>query len=177
VLVTLLRTALPSRSTPGPPPPSSPPDPEDPEDAHSPDGAVIFSAFCGSSQLRLKGLRWDRMGRDGGYRSAAIAAPLGGAHGQHESGFRCYCHRRRVLGHVHAKGAARPARTQGAGCTKPEKPSAAPGTGTAIPEPGAIPRPTCIVLPGTKGCCRNGNGRNAIRSSQKSCAIHHIQSR
>ena len=40
-----------------------------------------------------------------------------------------------------------------------------------IPEPGAIPRPTSIALPGTKSCFRNGNGRNAIRSSRKSCAI------
>ena len=28
-----------------------------------------------------------------------------------------------------------------------------------------------IALPGTKSCCRNGNGRSAIRSSRKSCAI------
>jgi cation diffusion facilitator CzcD-associated flavoprotein CzcO len=40
----------------------------------------------------------------------------------------------------------------------------APDTGTAIPEPGAIPRPTCIALHGTESCCRNGNGRSAIRS-------------
>src|SRR5262245_21745257 len=35
--------------------------------------AAIFGGSCGSSHLRLKGLRWDRMGRGGGYQSAAYS--------------------------------------------------------------------------------------------------------
>jgi hypothetical protein len=42
------------------------------------------------------------------------------------------------------------------------------------PGPGAIPSPTYIALPGTKSCCRNGNRRNAIRSSDLRSAARQI---